>query len=233
MKTCGSPVVQLPDYQITQLRISSYKDECVKWAQVNSEEQTMSEGIRPFKIHVSDADLEDLKKRLRATRWPDPQTVPDWSQGIPLEYAQKICEYWARDYDWRRIEARLNALPQFPTDLDGVGIYFLHVRSPQSDAAPLILTHGWPGSVIEFLKVIPALTDPARHGGESQDAFHVLCPALPRSSFSDKPKQRSGAVEKIAGASRELMLPLGNQRSYAQGGDWCASVTTAIALQDT
>ncbi len=192
----------------------------------------MSEGIRPFKIHVSDADLEDLKKRLRATRWPDPQTVPDWSQGIPLEYAQKICEYWARDYDWRRIEARLNALPQFRTDLDGVGIYFLHIGSPQSDAAPLILTHGWPGSVIEFLKVIPALTDPSRHGGESQDAFHVVCPALPGYSFSDKPKQSGWSVEKIARAWSELMLRLGYQRYYAQGGDWGASVTTAIALQD-
>src|SRR6266851_298898 len=121
----------------------------------------MSDEIQRFKIHVSDADLEDLKKRLRATRWPDLQTVPDLSQGIPLEYVQKFCEYWARDYDWRRIEARLNALPQFHTDLDGVRIYFLHIRSPQSDAAPLILTHGWPGSVIEFLKVIPALPDPA------------------------------------------------------------------------
>src|SRR5258708_19631219 len=162
-----------------------------------TEEQTMSDEIRPFKIQVSDADLEDLKKRLRASRWPDLQTVPDWSQGIPLEYVQKICEYWARDYDWRRIEARLNALPQFHTDLEGVGIYFLHIRSPQSDAAPLILTHGWPGSVLEFLKVIPALTDPSRHGGESQDAFHVICPALPRYSFSDKPKQNGWSVANI------------------------------------
>src|SRR5215469_2907969 len=123
----------------------------------------MGDEIRPFKIRVSEADLEDLKKRQRATRWPDPQTVPDWSQGVPLDYVQKVCEYWARDYDWRKIEARLNALPQFRTDLDGLAIYFLHIRSPHSDAAPLILTHGWPGSVIEFLKVIPALTDPSRH----------------------------------------------------------------------
>ena len=137
----------------------------------------MGDEIRPFKTHVSEADLEDLKKRLRATRWPDPQTVPDWSQGVPLDYVQKICEYWARDYDWRKIEARLNALPQFHTDLDGLAIYFLHIRSAHADAAPLILTHGWPGSVIEFLKVIPALTDPSRHGGESQAAFHVVCRA--------------------------------------------------------
>jgi len=193
----------------------------------------MGDEIRPFKIHVSEADLEDLKKRLRATRWPDPQTVPDWSQGVPLDYVQKICEYWARDYDWRKIEARLNALPQFHTDLDGLAIYFLHIRSAHADAAPLILTHGWPGSVIEFLKVIPALTDPSRHGGQSQNAFHVVCPALPGYGFSDKPKQNGWSVEKTARAWSELMLRLGYQRYYAQGGDWGAVVTTAIALQDT
>ena len=192
----------------------------------------MGDEIRPFKIHVSEADLEDLKKRLRATRWPDPQTVPDWSQGVPLDYVQKICEYWARDYDWRKIEARLNALPQFHTDLDGLGIYFLHIRSPHSDAAPLILTHGWPGSVIEFLKVIPALTDPSRHGGQSQDAFHVVCPALPGYGFSDKPKQNGWSVEKTARAWSELMLRLGYQRYFAQGGDWGAGVTSVIAFQD-
>jgi hypothetical protein len=113
----------------------------------------MGDEIRPFKIHVSEADLEDLKKRLRATRWPDPQTVPGWSQGVPLDYVQKICEYWARDYDWRKIEARLNALPQFHTDLDGLAIYFLHVRSPHADAGPLILTHGWPGSIIDDVAI--------------------------------------------------------------------------------
>jgi pimeloyl-ACP methyl ester carboxylesterase len=189
--------------------------------------------IRPFKIHVSEADIDDLKKRLHATRWPDPQTVSDWSQGAPLDYVKKICEYWVRDYDWRKTEARLNALPQFHTNLDGVGIYFLHIRSPHSDAAPLILTHGWPGSVIEFLKVTPALTDPSRHGGQAQDAFHVVCPALPGYGFSDKPKQNGWSVEKTAHAWSELMLRLGYQRYYAQGGDWGAVVTSAIALQDT
>jgi len=193
----------------------------------------MSDEIRPFKIHVSESELEDLKMRLRATRWPEPQTVSDWSQGVPLDYVQKICEYWARDYDWRKIEARLNALPQFRTDLDGLAIYFLHIRSPHSDAAPLILTHGWPGSVIEFLKVIPALTDPYSHGGRSQDAFHVVCPALPGYGFSDKPKQRGWSVEKTARAWSELMLRLGYRRYYAQGGDWGAVITTAIALEDT
>jgi pimeloyl-ACP methyl ester carboxylesterase len=193
----------------------------------------MSDEIRPFKIHVSESELEDLKMRLRATRWPEPQTVPDWSQGVPLDYLQTVCEYWARDYDWRKIEARLNALPQFRTDLDGLAIYFLHIRSPHSDAAPLILTHGWPGSVIEFLKVIPALTDPSKHGGQPQDAFHVVCPALPGYGFSDKPKKNGWSVEKTARASSELMLRLGYRQYYAQGGDWGAVITTAIALEDT
>jgi pimeloyl-ACP methyl ester carboxylesterase len=193
----------------------------------------MSDEIRPFKIQVSEAELEDLKMRLRAARWPEPQTVPDWSQGVPLDYLQTVCEYWARDYDWRKIEARLNALPQFRTDLDGLAIYFLHIRSPHSDAAPLILTHGWPGSVIEFLKVIPALTDPSKHGGQPQDAFHVVCPALPGYGFSDKPKKNGWSVEKTARAWSELMLRLGYRQYYAQGGDWGAVITTAIALEDT
>jgi pimeloyl-ACP methyl ester carboxylesterase len=193
---------------------------------------TMSEEIRPFKIDVTESDLEDLRRRLRATRWPDRQTVPDWSQGIPLQYVQEVCDYWARDYDWRRTEARLNALPQFQTCLDGVGIYFLHVRSPHADATPLILTHGWPGSVIEFLKVIPALTDPCQRGGESQDAFHLVCPALPGFGFSDQPRLNGWSVQRIARAWSELMLRLGYQGYYAQGGDWGADVTTAIALQD-
>jgi pimeloyl-ACP methyl ester carboxylesterase len=192
----------------------------------------VSEAIRPFKIHVSDAELDDLKRRLRATRWPDPEPVPDWSQGIPLDYVQKVCEYWARDYDWRKTEARLNAIPQFQTDLDGVSIHFLHVRSRHADALPLVLTHGWPGSVVEFLKIIPALTDPTAHGGQAGDAFHVVCPSLPGYGFSSKPKHSGWTAEKIGRAWSQLMLALGYQRYYAQGGDWGAVVTTQIALQD-
>ena len=193
----------------------------------------MSEEIRPFKIHIDDAELADLKRRLRATRWPDAQTVGDWGQGIPLHYVQKVCDYWAHEYDWRKTEARLNALPQSQTDLDGVSIHFLHIRSRHDDALPLVLTHGWPGSIIEFLKIIPALTDPTAHGGQASDAFHVVCPSLPGYGFSGKPKQSGWTVEKIARAWSELMLRLGYQRYYAQGGDWGAVVTTAIALQDT
>jgi len=190
----------------------------------------MSEEIRPFKIQVDDAQLEDLKRRLRATRWPDAQTVGDWSQGIPLDYVQKVCDYWARDYDWRKTEARLNALPQFQTDLDGVSIHFLHIKSHHSDALPLVLTHGWPGSIIEFLKVIPALTDPTAHGGHANEAFHVVCPTLPGYGFSGKPKQNGWTAEKIARAWSELMLRLGYQRYYAQGGDWGAVIVDQMGL---
>jgi len=192
----------------------------------------MSEEIRPFKIHASDAQLDDLRRRLHATRWPDTETVGDWSQGIPLDYVQKVCEYWARDYDWRKTEARLNALPQFKTEIDGVGIHFLHVRSSEPDALPLILTHGWPGSIVEFLKVIPALTDPVKNGGDRRDAFHVVCPSLPGYGFSDKPKTSGWGVEKIARSWSTLMLRLGYQRYYAQGGDWGAAVTTEIGIED-
>ena len=182
----------------------------------------MSDEIRPFKIHASDAQLDDLKRRLRATRWPDEQTVGDWSQGIPLDYVQKVCEYWAGRYDWRKTEARLNALAQFKALIDGIDIHFIHIRSGNADALPLILTHGWPGSIVEFEKVIPRLTND----------FHVVCPSLPGYGFSDKPKASGWGVEKIARAWSELMLRLGYQRYYAQGGDWGAAVTTAIGLED-
>jgi len=153
----------------------------------------MSEEIRPYKIHTTDQELDDLKRRLRATRWPDAETVGDWSQGVPLSYVQQVCNYWANKYDWRKTEARLNAQPQFRAEIDGVGIYFLHIRSPHAAATPLILTHGWPGSIIEFQKAIPLLTDPAAHGADASDAFHVVCPALPGYGFSDKPKENGWA----------------------------------------
>ena len=193
----------------------------------------MSDAIHPFQIHASDADLDDLKRRLRATRWPEGETVADWSQGVPLAYLKQICEYWASGYDWRKTEARINALPQFRTELDGLGIHFLHVRSRHAGATPLVLTHGWPGSILEFEKAIPLLTDPTAHGAAESDAFHVVCPALPGYGFSDKPKQNGWAVEKIARAWSELMRRLGYSWYFAQGGDWGAAVTTAIALQDT
>jgi pimeloyl-ACP methyl ester carboxylesterase len=193
----------------------------------------MSEEISPFKVHVSDAELDDLKRRLRATRWPEKETVDDWSQGAPLAYVKDVCRYWAEKYDWRKTEARLNALPQFRTELDGLDIHYLHVRSPHDGAVPLVMTHGWPGSIVEFLKVLPMLTDPTKYGGEAEDAFHVVCPSLPGYGFSDKPAKNGWSVERIARAWSSLMLRLGYNRYFAQGGDWGAGVTTAIALQDT
>ncbi len=192
----------------------------------------MADEIQPFRIEASDAELEELKRRLRATRWPDREPVDDWSQGIPLAYVQEVCEYWAEKYDWRAREERLNAFPQFRTNVDGLGIHFMHVRSPHQDAIPLVMTHGWPGSVVEFHKVISPLTDPTAHGGEARDAFHVVCPSLPGYGFSDKPQETGWGIERIAAAWAQLMARLGYDRYLAQGGDWGAMVTTAIGYQD-
>ncbi len=192
----------------------------------------MADEIQPFRIEASDAELEELKRRLRATRWPDREPVDDWSQGIPLAYVQEVCEYWAEKYDWRAREERLNAFPQFRTNVDGLGIHFMHVRSLHQDAIPLVMTHGWPGSVVEFHKVIGPLTDPTAHGGEARDAFHVVCPSLPGYGFSDKPQETGWGIERIAAAWAQLMARLGYDRYLAQGGDWGAMVTTAIGYQD-
>ena len=192
----------------------------------------MADEIQPFRIEASDAELEELKRRLRATRWPDREPVDDWSQGIPLAYVQEVCEYWAEKYDWRAREERLNAFPQFRTNVDGLGIHFMHVRSPHQDAIPLVMTHGWPGSVVEFHKVIGPLTDPTAHGGEARDAFHIVCPSLPGYGFSDKPQETGWGIERIAAAWAQLMARLGYDRYLAQGGDWGAMVTTAIGYQD-
>jgi pimeloyl-ACP methyl ester carboxylesterase len=149
----------------------------------------MSDEVTPFRIDTPDADLGDLRERLERTRWPDGETVEDWSQGVPLAYLKDLCGYWADGYDWRATERRLNVLPQFRTIIDGLGIHFLHVRSLHAEALPLVITHGWPGSIIEFLKVIGPLTDPTAHGAAADDAFHVICPSLPGYGFSDKPAQ--------------------------------------------
>ncbi len=191
------------------------------------------ERIDPFRIDIPDEELTDLQRRLRATRWPDPETPNDWSQGIPLVYVQEVCQYWAETYDWRATEARLNRLPQFRTQLDGLGIHFLHIQSPHDNALPLVMTHGWPGSIVEFLKVIGPLSDPTAYGGDAADAFHVVCPTLPGYGFSDKPTAPGWNVERVARAWSQLMPRLGYNKYVAQGGDWGAAVTTAIGLQDT
>jgi epoxide hydrolase len=193
----------------------------------------MSDAITPFKIAISDSQLVDLKRRLEATRFPDKETPDDWSQGIPLAYVQDVVRYWANDYDWRKREALLNRFPQVKTTIDGVGIHFIHVRSPHADALPLVMTHGWPGSIVEFQKVIEPLTDPTKHGGSAGDAFHVVCPSLPGYAFSDKPTSTGWNVERIGRAWSVLMPRLGYSKFVAQGGDWGAIVTTAIGLNDT
>jgi pimeloyl-ACP methyl ester carboxylesterase len=192
----------------------------------------MSDRIEPFRIAATDEQLGDLRRRLRAARFPERECVEDWSQGIPLAYVQDVCAYWAEKYDWRTREARLNRFPQFKTTLDGVEIHFIHARSPHADAMPLVITHGWPGSIVEFHKVIEPLTNPTAHGGEARDAFHVVCPSLPGYGFSGKPTRNGWNVQRIARAWAQLMPRLGYARYAAQGGDWGAMVTTCIGIQD-
>jgi pimeloyl-ACP methyl ester carboxylesterase len=188
----------------------------------------MSDAVTPFRIEVPEADLEDLRDRLRRTRWPERETVADWSQGVPLAYLRELCGYWAEEYDWRATEARLNALPQFRTEVDGLGIYFVHIRSPHGGALPLVMTHGWPGSIVEFLKVLGPLTNPTAHNGDASDAFHVVCPSLPGYGFSDKPARPGWGIERIADAWCRLMDRLGYGRFGAQGSDWGTSIATSI-----
>ena len=193
----------------------------------------MSSEITPYRIEVAESELADLRDRLAHTRFPEAETVDDWRQGIPLAYVRELCEYWRTGYDWRRTEAKLNALPQFKTAIDGQDIHFLHVRSSVEGAAPLILTHGWPGSIIEFLRVIGPLTEPQAHGGEESDAFHLVLPTIPGYGFSAKPAAPGWGVERVAQAWGALMARLGYQRYFAQGGDWGAAITAAIGAQDT
>ena len=182
----------------------------------------------PFRIDIPDTELTDLRDRLQRTRWPDEEPVTDWSQGVPLAYLRELCTYWATEYDWRATERRLNALPQFRTRIDGVGIHFLHVRSPHENALPLILTHGWPGSILEFEKSIPLLTNPE----DPADAFHVVIPSLPGYGFSDRPAEPGWTVQRIARTWQELMAGLGYERYGAQGSDWGTSITTSMGQQD-
>ena len=192
----------------------------------------MTDEIRPFRIEIPDADLADLRDRLRRTRWPEAATIDDWSQGIPLAYTRELCAYWGDTYDWRATEARLNARPQFITEIDGLDIHFLHITSPHRDALPLVITHGWPGSVVEFEKAIGPLTDPVAHGGTAADAFHVVCPSLPGFGFSGKPTGTGWGVGRTAAAWAELMARLGYDRYGAQGGDWGSAVTTQLGRHD-
>ena len=187
--------------------------------------------IRPFRIDVPEEDLLDLRRRIAATQWPEKETVADESQGVPLATIEELARYWATDYDWRKCEAKLNALPQFMTEIDGLAIHFIHVRSEHEDALPLIVTHGWPGSIIEQLKIIGPLTDPTAHGGSAEDAFDVVIPSMPGYGFSGKPTSTGWGPERIARAWAELMKRLGYTRYVAQGGDWGAFVVDQMGLQ--
>jgi pimeloyl-ACP methyl ester carboxylesterase len=188
----------------------------------------MTSDLRPFRVAVPDAELDDLRQRLARTRWPDPETVDDWSQGVRVENARSLVSTWERDYDWRRLEAQLNAVPQFLTTIDGLDLHVLHVRSANPGALPLVLTHGWPGSVADFLPLIGPLTDPAAFGGDAADSFDVVIPSLPGFGFSGKPTQPGWVVTRIARAWTELVRRLGYSSWAAHGGDWGAAVTTAL-----
>jgi pimeloyl-ACP methyl ester carboxylesterase len=187
--------------------------------------------IRPFEVGFPDADVIDLRTRINATRWPEAETVPDDSQGVRLALMQDVARYWGSEYDWRKCEARLNALPNFLTEIDGLDIHFIHVRSRHEDALPLIVTHGWPGSIVEQLKIIEPLTDPTAHGASAADAFHLVIPSLPGHGFSAKPTATGWDPVRTARAWAVLMKRLGHDRYVAQGGDWGAAVTQAMGAQ--
>ena len=187
--------------------------------------------ILPFKINVSEQAIVDLRRRLAATRWPDKETVTDQSQGVQLAKLQELVGYWGSGYDWRKVEARLNALPQFMTTIDGVDVHFIHVRSRHQNALPLIVTHGWPGSIIEQLKIIGPLTDPTTHGGSAEDAFDVVIPSVPGYGFSGRPTSAGWGPDRVAQAWAELMKRLGYTRYVAQGGDWGTPISSAMARE--
>src|SRR5262249_12843583 len=187
--------------------------------------------IRPFQVNVPEAELTELRRRITATRFPEKETVSDPSQGVQLALMQAVARYWATDYDWRKVEAKLNSYPQFITEIDGLDIHFIHVRSRHENAMPLIVTHGWPGSPIEQLKIIEPLTNPTAHGGSASDAFHVVIPSMAGYGFSGKPTTPGWDPARMARAWVELMKRLGYSRFAAQGGDWGGFVTNAMALQ--
>ena len=192
---------------------------------------TEDTSIRPFQVNFPEAELVYLRRRIAETRWPEKETVTDASQGVQLATMQKLADYWAKDYDWRKCESKLNAYPQFVTEIDGLDIHFIHARSEHDEAMPLIVTHGWPGSVIELLKIIDPLTNPTAHGGSASDAFNLVIPSLPGYGFSGKPTTTGWDPARIAGAWTELMKRLGYSRFAAQGGDWGAMVTDVMATQ--
>jgi pimeloyl-ACP methyl ester carboxylesterase len=199
-------------------------------AQQTSEQAADRNAIRPFQVNVPEAELTELRRRIHATKWPERETVPDASQGVQLATIQALASYWATDYDWRKIEAKLNAMPQFMTEIDGLDIHFIHVRSKHENALPLIVTHGWPGSIIEQMKIIDPLTNPTAHGGSASDAFHVVVPSMPGYGYSGRPTTTGWDVAHIARAWVVLMKRLGYTKFVAQGGDWGAVITEQMGV---
>lgn len=193
----------------------------------------MTDAVTPFRIDISDTSIDDLKRRLAATRYPDPETVEDWQQGVPLAYLQELVSYWHDAYDMQRVADRLNAQSNWMTRIDELDIHCLHIRSRHTQATPLLLTHGWPGSVLEFLDIIEPLTNPTQHGGRAEDAFHLVIPALPGFGFSEKPRQTGTSVQRIASLWDTLMQRLGYNRYLAHGGDWGSMITQALMMQDS
>ncbi|MCM3628404.1 epoxide hydrolase 1 [Paenibacillus glycanilyticus] len=196
------------------------------------EQQTEKHAIRPYHVNVPEEELVELRRRILATRWPEKETVNDQSQGTQLETIQELARYWANDYDWRKIEARINAIPHFLTEIDGVDIHFIHVRSKHENAMPILIAHGWPGSIIEQMKLIEPLTNPTAHGGTEADAFHVVIPSMPGYGFSGKPTTTGWNPKRIARAYGELMTRLGYEKYVAQGGDWGAIVVDFMGVQE-
>src|SRR3989475_11122742 len=197
----------------------------------SNKQATDKNSIRPFHVNVPEAELTDLRQRLAQTRLPDKETVTDYSQGVPLKTVQQVLSYWQRDYDWRKVEARINAVPNFITEIDGLDIHFIHARSKHENALPTIVTHGWPGSIVEQLKIIEPLTNPTAHGGNASDAFHVVIPSMPGYGFSGKPTTTGWDPAHIARAWTVLMKRLGYTKFVAQGGDWGAVITELMGVQ--
>jgi pimeloyl-ACP methyl ester carboxylesterase len=197
-----------------------------------TEQSTGATAIRPFQIDIPDEALDDLRRRVAATNWPEKETVADHSQGVPLGLTQELARYWSTDYDWRNVEERLKALPHFMTEIDGLDIHFIHVRSKEDGALPLVINHGWPGSIIEQLKIIEPLTNPTAHGASASDAFDVVIPSMPGYGFSGKPTETGWGPERMGRAWAELMTRLGYDRYVAQGGDWGAFVVDQMGLQE-
>jgi pimeloyl-ACP methyl ester carboxylesterase len=227
MAQSGTTAPPQPDVEITNQQVKTPEADLTEALIVTPSDAS----IRPFAFHASDEDLADLKRRIQATRWPERELVADGAQGVQLELMQKLADYWVNEYDWRRCEAQLNALPNFITEIDGLDIHFIHVRSKHEDALPIIVTHGWPGSPIEQLKIIDPLTNPTAHGGSASDAFHVVIPSGAGYGFSGKPTAPGWGPARMALAWTTLMKRLGYSRFTAQGGDWGAFVTNAMAQQ--